>query len=183
MKSKLILTSLLTIICLSLAACGSLEPDSPSNVTLLVTPKVTGIQLTDDTGTEIGIWGQPKSNLALFPNPTPTNMSIVLQLGKDTSGFVAIWALNALGPFEEENNFSYGGGANVYIAGPSPAINLFEGILLDGSHTIFLDLADLPGGFYTVYLSIGGNLQAADIFIARNFEDIPYYLKELMGSP
>ena len=166
-----------------MASCGSLDPDSPSNVTLLVTPKVTGIQITDETGTEIGSWGTPKSDLLLFPNPTPTNMSIVLQLGKDTSGFVAIWALNALGPFEEENNFSYGGGANVYIAGPSPAINLFEGILLDGTHTIFLDLADLPGGFYTVYLSIGGNLQAADIFIARNFEDIPYYLKELMGSP
>ena len=183
MKLRLLTTCLLTIVCLIMVSCGSLDPDSPSNVTLLVTPKVTGIQITDETGTEIGIWGQPKSDLLLFPNPTPTNMSIVLQLGKDTSGFVAIWALNALGPFEEENNFSYGGGANVYIAGPSPAINLFEGILLDGTHTIFLDLADLPGGFYTVYLSIGGNLQAADIFIARNFEDIPYYLKELIGSP
>lgn len=180
MNSKYTKICLLIIVCTLAVSCGSLEQTTSANSQPLLTPKVTGIIITDETGTEIGIWGTPKSNLNLFPNPTSTNMSLEFQLTNNTAN-VAIWALSALSPYEDDDRFRYGGGASIYVGGPRAPITLFESILPSGSHSIFLDYKDLPSGFYTVYLSIGGELQEADIFIARNIGDLPSYLKEALG--
>ena len=77
MKSKLILTSLLTIICLSLTACGSLDPNPASNSIAFFPPRVTGMWKTSETGPiPLGSWGKPKSDLAPYPNPTNSELVI-----------------------------------------------------------------------------------------------------------
>lgn len=165
-----------------MASCGSLDQSNPSNSTAFFTPRVTGMWIIDEINISKRTWGKPKSNLAPYPNPTTALLFIPFEVRSDTA-VVFIWAVKALDPFEVDNSFSYGGGANVYAPKAASTISIFNGSLPKGNHLIFADLVVLPSGFYTVYLSLEGRIQLADILIAQEPEDIPLYLRDILGYP
>ena len=183
MKSRLLTTCLLTIVCLIMASCGSLEQGNPAASSALFTPRVTGMWKTSPGDpTPIGSWGNPKSELAPFPNPSISDMWIVFDAPFDTTD-VSVWVVKALGPFEEESRFSSSGGANVYVAGVSSVTIMFDGTLPKGLHSINLNFSFLTGGLYTVFLSVEGTLQLADVLYAPTYQDIPVYLRDFAGVP
>ena len=182
MKSKLILTSLLTIICLSLAACGSLDPNPASNSIAFFPPRVTGMWKTSETGPiPLGSWGKPKSDLAPYPNPTNSELVINFPVPMSNTE-VSMWFVKALGPYDDESSFSSTGGATVSVSGASSITTVIKNTLDYGNHTATISFAELPGGFYTVYLSIGDTLQQADILVIHTVQDIPFYLRDFVGD-
>ncbi len=182
MKSRLLTTCLLIIVCLIMASCGSLDPNPTSNSIAFFPPRVTGMWKTSETGpTPLGSWGKPKSDLAPYPNPTILNLevSFLVPFGPTR---VSMWFVKALGPNDDESSFSSTGGATVSVSGASSITTVIENTLDYGNHTVSISFAELPGGFYTVYLSIGDTLQQADILVIHTVQDIPFYLRDFVGD-
>lgn len=160
-------------------SCGSLDQGSPTNSSLMFVPRATGMWEMSANGIDTtGVWGQPKSELVPFPNPVDSIMTMRFETPFDSTN-VAVWAVKALGPFDNEDNFKSVGGAGVFVFGGDKTLLIFEGSLpKDTLSSVSWTTDSLQSGFYTIYLAIAGKIQLADIFVAHDSSEVPFYIQK-----
>lgn len=163
MKSNLLTTCLLTIICVSVTSCGSLDQGNPANSTALFTPKVTGMWLTNNCGTVMGISGNPDSSTAPYPNPFIDWQVIPVPVPKDSSK-ASIWIVPAVGPDDDFDGYITISGATVFSQLGKPVAEFLLPTLDSGTFLIAWDAKDLPAGYYRVYMLINTNLIWIDVY-------------------
>lgn len=163
MKYKLIISFLLMLVCLSLASCGSLEQGNPANSTALFTPKVTGMWLTNNCGSVLGISGNPDSSTAPYPNPFIDWQVIPVPVPKDSST-ASIWIVPAVGPDDDFDGRITNSGATIFSPLGKPVAEFLLPTLDSGTFLISWDAKDLPAGYYRVYMLINTNLVWIDVY-------------------
>jgi hypothetical protein len=146
-------------------------------------PVIHGYFARDAAGSHMGIYGYDRPNVNLgdhsdfrqaryffmfFPNPTHNSVGIYAK-SPDESEVKKLWITRAVlrPPFDvgtvwadDKNNF---------IAGGAPLLQReFTG------ENIYLDLTDLPNGYYRIYVKINNLLLYDNLVIDRTFNPYQY---------
>lgn len=112
-----------------------------------------------------------------YPNPTQNSCAIrfsIIELSK-----VNIWIVKARFINEKNNSYEYSNGAVCINSNNQPVRKIIEDKNYDvGFYSYIFDGNDndgnpLPAGFYRVYFSAGNTTEYHDIFLFREFADLP----------
>lgn len=150
---------------------GCRDIDAPMRAPNLQSPVVTGINLTDDMGREMGIWGRPSDKtgnmsmgifLAVYPNPSDGVFVIRYDLMK--AAHVKMWAVRARTD-DELNDKSFGG--STLFAPDDLALRILVDQYKETGHYAVEWRRDsnITEGFYRIYLESNDHLIWRDVAV------------------
>jgi len=178
--AKTVLAGALAVILTSCLGCSDSDTYNPIYAQYVGPPVVTGMIFTDERGNYAGVWGEPTSTVAVFPNPTNGPVTIARELKKACR--VWVWIVKAYGPGESYDPLISSGGGVAYVPYGAPVRVLIENEYFEaGVLQIVWDCTDdfgdvVPSGFYRIYTARGNSLEWGDFLLARDCSDLPYYI-------
>jgi len=163
------------------AVSGCTKEEADFRIADFATPFIHGYFARDEAGNPMGVYGyaQPNVNLGdkssfyesnyyvtIFPNPTHNYLSVYTK-SPEPNQMKKLWITPAILRPPFENGAVLTDSWNNFVAGGYPLLQLkFM------ENNAYLDLTDLPNGYYRLYLKVNDQLLFDNLVIDREFR--PY---------
>lgn len=169
MKNLIYLFSILLL----LISCNNPEKNKNSDCDFEKIDQITGIAMTDDNGSPIGLWEKPNhkpGSTRLFPNPSTTQISIVTDIPASTYWIVPADCCmeSTLSDLESEvSDISF-----TESSLDNKAVNKITSISMGSIFTISTEMLD--EGFYRVFIKRAEDeILWHNIYVNPNVPNIP----------
>ncbi|TVQ06952.1 MAG: hypothetical protein EA361_18965 [Bacteroidetes bacterium] len=172
--------SLLILLVLVVFSLGCSKEEAELRLPEFEVPVVTGYHMRDEAAQPMGAIGLPNVKLghpsgdwncdyfiSFFPNPA-INFGSIHMKSPNANHIKKVWITRAVFRPPYATPVIATDGMNNFIAGGFPLIQAET-----TDDRLFLNLTELPSGYYRLYVSVNGHLFYDNIVIDKNF--IPYY--------